>query len=174
MCNMNSTLRGIHISGRQTVLRTILTVLLALGATGALAQGIVGVASVIDGDTIELHGTRIRLAGIDAPESRQECQRPDGTVWRCGQKAALALSDHLGGSVLKCVPSTKDRYGRTVATCFLGSEDINRWMVMQGWAVAYRQYSRAYVQDEDHAHAAQAGIWSGRFTMPSEWRAGHR
>jgi endonuclease YncB( thermonuclease family) len=65
---------------------------------------------VIDGDTIEVHGTRIRLAGVDAPESKQECQRPDGTAWRCGQQAALALSDRIARSVVNCVPSTKDRY----------------------------------------------------------------
>jgi endonuclease YncB( thermonuclease family) len=140
----------------------------------AEAQDTSGIASVIDGDTIEIHGTRIRLAGIDAPESRQECRRPDGTAWRCGQQAAFALSDHLGSAVVTCMPSSKDRYGRTVATCFLGSKDINRWMVAHGWAVAYRQYSLAYIQDEEIARAAGAGMWSSRFVMPWEWRASHR
>jgi endonuclease YncB( thermonuclease family) len=142
--------------------------------TTAEAQGNIGIASVIDGDTIEIHGTRIRLAGIDAPESRQECKRPDGTAWRCGQKAALALSDHLGSTVVSWVSSSKDRYGRTVATCFLGSKDINRWMVTHGWAVAYRKYSLAYIQDEEIARAAGVGMWSSCFTMPWEWRASHR
>jgi endonuclease YncB( thermonuclease family) len=147
---------------------------LALAAAAVRAEPIKGVASVIDGDTIEVRSTRIRLAGIDAPESRQECQRADGAAWRCGQKAALALSDHIGRSVLNCEPSTKDRYGRIVATCFLGAEDINRWMVAQGWAVAYRQYSRAYVEEEERAHTARLGIWSGRFVMPADWRASNR
>jgi endonuclease YncB( thermonuclease family) len=76
--------------------------------------------------------------------------------------------------VVNCIPSTKDLYGRTIATCFIGTEDINRWMVTQGWAVAYRQYSRAYIEDEDCARAAGVGIWSGSFTMPWEWRASRR
>lgn len=148
---------------------------LIMAATAAAqAQDIVGVASVIDGDTIEVHGTRIRLGGIDAPESRQECRSRDGSVWRCGQQAAYALSDHIVRSVVNCVPSAKDRYGRTIATCFLGSEDINRWMVAQGWAVAYRQYSSAYIQDEDTARVAGAGIWSSSFVMPWEWRRSRR
>src|SRR5262249_24751865 len=71
-----------------------------------------GTASVIDGDTIEVHGIRIRLHGIDAPESRQECRRPDGTAWRCGQQAALALSDHIGRSPVSCKALDRDRYGR--------------------------------------------------------------
>ena len=154
--------------------RVVFATALIFAATASHAQNIAGVASVIDGDTIEIHGTRIRLAGIDAPESKQECQHADGTGWRCGQKAALALSDHIGRSVVNCVPSTKDRYGRTIATCFLGAEDVNRWMVTQGWAVAYRQYSRAYVEDEHRAHAARMGIWAGNFMTPSEWRALNR
>ncbi|MCG3775348.1 MAG: hypothetical protein JW395_2180 [Nitrospira sp.] len=150
----------------------LLPLILAGGA--ARAETIKGGASVIDGDTIEIHGSRIRLAGIDAPESKQECQHNDGTAWRCGQTAALALSDHIGRAVVACKPSGKDRYGRSIATCFLGAEDLNRWMVAQGWAIAYRQYSRAYVEDENRAHAAGVGIWSGSFVMPADWRASHR
>jgi endonuclease YncB( thermonuclease family) len=104
-----------------------------------------GTASVIDGDTIEVHGTRIRLHGIDAPESRQECRRPDGTTWRCGQQAALALSDHIGRRPVSCKPPDRDRYGRVIATCSLSSGELNRWMVANGWAVSYRRYSLDYV-----------------------------
>ena len=75
---------------------------------------------------------------------------------------------------MSCVRSSRDRYGRTIATCFLGTKDINRWMVTHGWAVAYRQYSLAYIQDEEIARAAGAGVWSSRFMMPWEWRASHR
>ncbi|MGD9882672.1 MAG: thermonuclease family protein [Reyranella sp.] len=123
--------------------------LVLIVASSAVAQDrIVGVASVIDGDTIEIHGTRIRLHGIDAPESRQECTRPDGATWRCGQQAALALSHHIGRAVVSCEPRNRDRYGRTVAVCSRGSEDLNRWMVANGWAVAFRRYSFDYVADE--------------------------
>lgn len=148
---------------------TLLFLLIALSGSPVTAQTrIEGVASVIDGDTIEVHGTRIRLHGIDAPESRQECTRPDGTTWRCGQQAALALSDRIGRSIVRCDP--RDRYGRIIAICFKGTEDLNRWMVAAGWAVAYRQYSLDYAGDEDSARRAQLGLWAGSFEMPWDWR----
>ncbi|MGE0255504.1 MAG: thermonuclease family protein [Alphaproteobacteria bacterium] len=145
--------------------------LLALPVTAAVAaEQVTGVASVIDGDTIEIHGQRIRLHGIDAPESRQECARPDGTAWRCGQQAALELSDRIGRAVVRCERHDRDRYGRIVATCFRADEDLNRWMVANGWAVAYRQYSIDYVADEDCARRGRLGIWAGTFAMPWDWR----
>jgi len=131
---------------------------------------IVGAASVIDGDTIEIHGTRIRLHGIDAPESRQECTRADGTTWRCGQQAALALSDRIDRATVRCEPRDRDRYGRVVAVCFKGTEDLNRWMVESGWAVAYHKYSLDYVAEEDGARRAKLGLWAGSFEMPWDWR----
>ena len=133
-----------------------------------------GVASVIDGDTIEIHGTRIRLNGIDAPESGQRCQNARGTAWRCGQQAALALSDRIGRRQVNCQQTDTDPYGRVVADCFAGGENLNRWMVREGWAVAYRQYSTAYIAAEDDARTGQRGIWQGRFDMPWDWRAARR
>ena len=118
-------------------------------AVGAAAQDrIVGVATVIDGDTIEIHGQRIQLFGIDAPESSQLCVRPTGERWRCGQQASFALADQIGRAAVTCQPRDFDRYGRVVAACFKGSEDLNRWMVANGWAVAYKRYSVDYVASE--------------------------
>jgi endonuclease YncB( thermonuclease family) len=149
----------------------VILLLVLIAASSAIAQDrIVGVASVIDGDTIEIHGVRIRLHGIDAPESRQECIRPDGATWRCGQQAALALSDHIGRAVVSCEPRDRDRYGRVVAVCSLGGEDLNRWMVANGWAMAFRRYSLDYVADEDRARMAGVGLWSSTFQMPWDWR----
>lgn len=133
-----------------------------------------GTATVIDGDTIEIHGTRIRLNGIDAPESAQPCRDARGKTWRCGQQAALALSDRIARRSVSCRPTGTDRYGRVVADCFAAGETLNRWMVGQGWAVAYRTYSTAYVDAEDSARSAGRGIWQGRFEMPWDWRAGRR
>ncbi len=148
---------------------------LALQSLPVAAEGpIEGTASVIDGDTIEIHGQRIRLHGIDAPESRQLCVLPTGKKWRCGQAAALALSDHIGRATIRCEPRDHDRYRRVVAVCFKGEDDLNRWMAANGWAVAYRNYSLDYVVDEDHARVAQLNIWSGRFEMPWDWRASRR
>ncbi|QEX23368.1 hypothetical protein FRZ61_33060 [Hypericibacter adhaerens] len=125
---------------------------------------------MIDGDTIEIHGTRIRLFGIDAPEGRQLCKDASGKDYRCGQKAAFALADHIGAGTVSCDARDIDRYGRTVAVCHLGAEDLNAWMVAQGWAVAYRHYSKDYVQQEDTAKSAKLGVWAGSFEWPWDWR----
>jgi endonuclease YncB( thermonuclease family) len=150
------------------------TGILLLCASIAPAEEITGIPSVIDGDTLEVHGSRIRLHGIDAPESSQLCTKPSGERWRCGQKASLALADHIDRSTVKCRQTDIDRYGRIIAVCFKGGEDLNAWMVKQGWAVAYRQYSLDYVDQENLAKAAERGIWGSEFDMPWDWRRGKR
>ncbi len=163
---------GTKVCIANTVSALVIAAIMVAAAPAARAQqSIVGVASVVDGDTIEVHGARIRMHGIDAPESRQECIRADGTSWRCGQQAALALSDRIGRATVRCEPRDRDRYGRVVAVCFKGTEDLNRWMVATGWVVAYRKYSLDYVADEERAKRAKIGIWSGSFEMPWDWRA---
>ncbi|WP_082494377.1 thermonuclease family protein [Methylobacterium sp. Leaf108] len=113
-------------------MRTLPLLALLLLTTPALAEPIVGQASVIDGDTFEVRGTRIRLHGIDAPESGQRCKDAAGKDYRCGQVAALALADRIGKRVLTCDPRDTDRYGRVVAVCRIGSEDLNAWMACEG------------------------------------------
>lgn len=135
---------------------------------------IAGRASVIDGDTLEVHGTRIRLHGIDAPESDQVCTRADGRRWRCGQQAALALDAFLAGRTLSCESRDVDRYKRVVAECFVADESVNAWMVRNGWAVAYRQFTDAYVAQEQLAVAKRLNIWSGTFEQPAQHRQGER
>ena len=156
------------------LLRLTLILCLLLLPLPVSAQTITGVASVTDGDSLEIRGTRIRLHGIDAPESRQLCTRPSGQQWRCGQQAALALSDRIGRRSVSCVTRDIDRYGRTIAVCSQDGVDLNRWMVSEGWAVAYRQFSRDYVAVEAEARRAGRNIWSGSFVMPWDWRRGVR
>ncbi|WP_157879040.1 thermonuclease family protein [Pararhodospirillum photometricum] len=136
----------------------------------AAAADLQGVASVIDGDTLDLHGQRIRMHGLDAPESSQSCQKADGSSYRCGQLSARALADKIGRQTVRCEQKDKDRYGRIVGTCFLGSENLNEWLVRQGLAVAYREYSKAYVPAEIAAREEKLGIWQGSFQMPAEYR----
>ena len=155
---------------------SVLALLLALAAIGPAStqEGLTGVASVIDGDTIEICGQRVRLYGIDSPESSQLCMRPTGERWRCGQQASFALANLIGRSIVSCQPRDRDRYGRIVAVCFKGISDLNRWMVANGWAVAYRRYSEHYVADEHIARRSRTNIWSGDFDMPWDWRAQRR
>ena len=149
-----------------------LAVLLLLIPTVALAD-IEGPARVIDGDTIEVAGQRIRLHGIDAPEAKQTC-KAEGLTWRCGERATLALFGKIGRSQVRCKELYRDRYKRVVAICYAGSDDLGRWMVREGWALAYRRYSRDYVFDERLAREGRLNMWRGSFVPPWEWRRGKR
>lgn len=144
-------------------------------SASAQSQGtaIVGRASVIDGDTLEIHGTRIRLFGIDAPESGQSCT-VRGKKSRCGQQAALALANKISSGTVSCEARDRDQYNRVVAVCRAGGDDLNAWMVAEGWAMAYRRYSADYVRQENNASASKIGIWQGDFIAPWDWRRGKR
>ncbi len=147
---------------------------LALFFLSTLASAdITGQPRVIDGDTLEVAGQRIRLHGIDAPESRQLCRR-DGERWRCGKDATSALKAFLGSRPVSCEELDRDRYRRIVAKCAVGEADIGEWMVSQGWAVAYYQYSNYYSRAEQRAKSAGRGVWATRFVLPWEWRRGKR
>lgn len=153
-----------------TIAAITIATALACGAT-ALAvlpdeRIIEGPARVIDGDTLAIRGERVRLAGIDAPESSQWCSDIP-----CGRLATDVLRT-LAPSTITCHSTERDRYGRELATCFHGTVDINREMVRLGYAVAYRRYSQRYVNEENEARAAQRGIWSTRFVMPEVYRHG--
>jgi len=144
----------------------------ALNVLPAQADDSISSASrVIDGDTLELDGARVRLHGIDAPEARQTCTR-DGVEWLCGQEASKALREYLREEpVLTCERVDTDRYGRIVAKCFTNDGiDIGKWMVSNGWALAYRRYSTQYVSAETEAKGKGYGLWSGTFIQPWEWR----
>lgn len=148
--------------------------LLAAVAAPALAsdQVATGRASVVDGDTLELHGQRIRLAAIDAPEARQSCER-DGKSWPCGRRAAFALAEFVGARTVTCRWRERDRYRRPVATCAVGGTDLGDWLVEQGWALAFRRYGLTYLAQEDRARAARRGVWAGSFMPPWALRRGH-
>ncbi len=134
----------------------------------------IGRASVVDADTLDLHGERIRLVGVDAPEGGQRCLDAAGKLTRCGSIAANALDDYIAQSPVTCTIDGKDRYGRLLGTCSVRGADIQEWLVRSGHALAYRDYSVAYVPAENAARDAKAGIWSGRFVNPWDWRKGAR
>jgi endonuclease YncB( thermonuclease family) len=138
-----------------------------------LARGLTGRASVIDGDTIEIRGQRIRLHGIDAPEGRQTCEDRAGREYRCGQAAAKALDEWLAQSrPTRCKERDVDRYKRVVAQCWRADGgEVNAWLVRSGHALDWPRYSKgAYAAEQREAQAARAGVWKGRFEEPWEWR----
>ncbi|PNH11580.1 Serine/threonine-protein phosphatase 2A regulatory subunit B'' subunit gamma [Tetrabaena socialis] len=143
---------------------------------------IAGPARVVDGDTLVINGERIRLYGVDAPESAQQCSDARGAPYPCGLASKDALAKKIGSAPVRCDVKNSDQYGRNVAVCGLqsagpfggGLEDLNGWLVSNGHAVAYRQYGKEYVALEDAAHAASKGIWAGQFQVPSEWRKANK
>ena len=120
---------------------------------------------VIDGDTIDISGQRIRLHGIDTPEAKQECRR-DGVTWLCGAAATNVLRKLIGGAQITCIQRDMDRYGRVVAVCHANGIDLNAAMVQSGMALAYRKYSDDYTSQEASAKAAGRGLWAGQFVSP--------
>lgn len=152
------------------LLPIIATILLAGATVAAMATTITGTARVSDGDTISINGTRIRLNGIDAPETDQVCINKAGKNYTCGIAARDALARLVQGRSVTCTGNDIDRYGRRIMTCFVGETDINAAMVGGGWALAFRRYSDIYVGEEQLARAQQAGLWSGAFIAPWDWR----
>lgn len=142
----------------------------ALGAPVEIA----GRATVVDGDTLAVNQKRVRLWGIDAPESAQQCADPHGKPWPCGRRAANALDAWLQGRTVRCVQRDVDRYGRSVAECLVHGDSVNAWMVRSGWAVAYREYATAYVGAEQLAKAGKRNLWQGAFQMPADYRRAQR
>lgn len=143
-----------------------------LAALAALAM-IMGEARAVDGDTLRIASTRIRLYGIDAPELHQLC----GSGSRrkpCGRVAADWLGRAVNGAPVTCEPIELDRYGRTVAICRTGGIDLGGELVNRGLAVAYRRYSTRYVGAEVAARSRRLGMWSDVFQSPSEFRASRR
>lgn len=128
-----------------------------------------GPARVIDGDTLDLARDRVRIYGIDAPEAGQTCG--DTEIWPCGSQATAALAAWIGDRSVSCTEIERDRYQRAVATCDVGGEDVGLWMIRNGWAVEYREYSDGrYAEAERAAAAARVGMHQGQFTRPSDWR----
>lgn len=138
------------------------------------ADAITGRATVIDGDTIEIRGQRIRLHGVDAPESWQRCGDGDGGTYRCGKEAAFALDEFLAASPpTRCEVLERDRYDRFVGVCFRAdSRKVNRWLVQSGHAVDWGKYSKgSYAGAQKTARSLGIGIWRGEFQLPCEARA---
>jgi len=155
----------------------VLAGVLASIATAVPAEPLVGRASVVDGDTIEIHGERIRLNGIDAPEIWQRCTDKAGGEYRCGKAAAEALDIFLAASrPTTCRGVSRDRYKRIVAVCHRAEGvEVNAWLVQNGHALDWPRYSNgAYAEQQAAAQRDGLGMWQGKFVEPWEARAKRR
>ena len=137
-----------------------------------------GFAKVVDGDTIKINSKKIRLYGIDAPEKKQKCKKTYLTIsfmsftkdYMCGEVSTQKLIKKINKQKLNCNILDVDRYKRLIGECFKKNINLNSWMVSNGYAVAYRKYSKKYVSDEINAKNNKLGIWQGKFEMPWDYR----
>jgi endonuclease YncB( thermonuclease family) len=154
----------------RTAIAVLAGVILASDSSRA-ADDLTGQASVIDGDTLEIHGTRIRLWGIDAPESAQLCRGEDSLQYRCGAKAARELDTFIARRPVSCMPISLDRYRRTVATCSVDKIDLGEWLVRNGLAIDWPEYSKGkFNAIQREAEHAGRGIWTGSYVEPWLYR----
>ena len=156
----------------------IITILILFFFQNIQASEIIGVPKVVDGDTIHIKSYKIRLEGIDAPEMRQKCKKSYLQIiflnfqkdYYCGQISKKKLIQKIGNEPVKCILSGKDRYKRYLGKCLKGKINLNRWMVRNGYAIAYRKYSKLYILDENYAKEEKLGMWKGSFMKPEKWR----
>jgi endonuclease YncB( thermonuclease family) len=159
-------------TSRQSHIDTVATLIDLLCQHTASVDQIVDRASVVDGDTLEIHGTRVRLWGIDAPESSRLCRCEDGLQYRCAAKAANDLDAFLGSQTVTCNPGQSRPIGAPRGGVFSEGPRHRRWMVAQGLALDWPQYSQGeYGRAEAVAKRAQRGIWAGSFAPPWQYRA---
>lgn len=157
---------------------SLAAIALALAATVFLLRALRGrnalrgPAYVLDGDTLEVAGTRIRLHGVDAPEHDQLCGLPNGRLWPCGEAAIHHLRTLVRGQIVTCRVRGADTYGRTIAICRTADGvDLGEALVASGYALAYRRYSHRYIMAERSARRVRRGVWASAFHHPAAWRA---
>lgn len=161
------------------IIRIVLTVAF-VGQAGAREQppaALEGTARIVDGDTLNLSGTRIRLASMDAPEREQLCRDENASTYRCGDAAADALGRLIAGARVTCRAEGTDRYRRTLAICgTVRQPDLGLAMIREGWATVYDggPVSAEYRAAEESARRRKVGLWRGSFERPSAWRRQRR
>lgn len=157
----------LQINPAAVALALIATVFVSFPASAA---EITGAARVIDGDTVDIGPVRIRLHGIDAPESDQTCARVGGGTWNCGTASTKRLANLIDGETISCSALERDHYGRVIAVCYQNDVDLNALLVREGLAWAFTHFSEDYASLEVTARAAGVGVWQAESTPPWEYR----
>ena len=147
----------------------ILLIILVSFSNFVFAKTINGKPRIIDGDTIHIKSNKIRLHGIDAPETKQTC-KIDNEEWYCGKQSTKELKTLINKQNVECVINDVDVYNRYIAICYVDEININQWMVKNGWAIAYRYYSKDYINEEEYANNNKLGIWKSKFIEPYLFR----
>lgn len=132
----------------------------------ALASPAICEIAIVDGDTFDLDGTRIRIDGIDAPEYGQKCGSRD-----CGVEALEALDNLIHSGPINCQSMGDDGYGRVIGKCVVAGQDIGARLVSDGFAYAFVKYSTDYVAEEESARSRGLGVWRGDYQRPWDYRA---
>src|SRR3984893_16752957 len=153
------------------LLKLLFAILAFLLPAIAEAADVVGIAKVREGDHVQIGSARIRLGGIDAPSADQLCLNNSGERWTCGIGARDELIKNAANQSWTChLRQAADRRGGVIARCEVDGEDIQKWMVRNGWALSYARFSHDYDDDEKAARDAKAGMWQGGFTARWDWR----
>ena len=150
--------------------------------SSAYSKTISGKAIVIDGDTIKINSSKIRLFGIDAPEKKQKCKKIFLNIYifsfnksyDCGIVSTNKLKNKVKDHVVTCKSKGQDRYKRIIAECFINRTNLNSWLVRNGYAVAYVKYSKKYLSAQNLAKKEEKGLWKGQFELPWNWRKNNK
>jgi endonuclease YncB( thermonuclease family) len=150
--------------------RFAVALVVLLAPSLAYAADVSGVPKIREADLVQIGNSRIRLSGIDAPSADQLCLNTNGERWTCGIAARDELIKHTEGKSWACHLGQTDRRGRALARCEVDGQDIQKWLVRSGWALAFNRFSHDYDADEKEAREAKAGMWQGAFIAPWDWR----
>ncbi|MCF6321600.1 MAG: thermonuclease family protein [Rhizobiaceae bacterium] len=159
---------------QSSTLRSLFSFKSADAIKSSSKRTLVGKASVVDGDTIRINGQKVRLHGIDAPETSQRCISTTGVRIRCGVQSARYLKRILRNNAeVTCKFVDRDRHGRFVGDCYRGDgKSLSAAMVRAGHALDWPKYSRrAYSTQQNRARVEKRGLWASRFEKPWDYRS---